>query len=93
MQEKQTLKLYSERENEMSENITYEMPKKGEVYKHFKGSLYEVICVARHTETSEDLVVYQPFNNTQQRFWVRPLRMWFKPATVDGQEVQRFKRV
>ena len=34
-------------------------PKKGEIYRHFKGNLYEVLAVAMHTETEEMMVVYQ----------------------------------
>ena len=76
----------------MSDKITYEVPKEGEVYKHFKGNFYEVICVARHTETSEDFVIYKSLNKPQKT-WARPLSMWFKPAIYDGQEVPRFKKV
>jgi hypothetical protein len=50
-----------------------ETPKVGEIYKHFKGTYYEIIAIAKHTETLGDMVVYRavgkPYNNT----WVRPL--------------------
>lgn len=50
-------------------------PKAGEIYRHFKGNLYEVLGVAAHTETSEKLVVYRDCNNTE-RVFARPLDMF-----------------
>ena len=50
-------------------------PKAGEIYRHFKGNLYEVLGVAAHTETSEKLVVYRDCNNAE-RVFARPLDMF-----------------
>jgi hypothetical protein len=56
-------------------------------YRHFKGSLYEVIGVARHSETEEELVVYR---NSRGDLWVRPKAMFLENVTRDGREVPRF---
>ena len=50
------------------------MPKKGEIYKHFKGNLYEVMAIAKYTETMEDMVVYREVNG--EMTYVRPLEMF-----------------
>ena len=61
-------------------------------YRHYKGNLYEVIGVARHSETEESLVVYTPLYG-EGGLWVRPLQMFTETVTVDGTEVQRFAAV
>jgi len=58
-------------------------------YRHYKGGEYEVVGVARHSETLEPLVVYRPLYNASG-FWVRPHAMFFGSLIVDGREVQRF---
>ena len=50
------------------------MPIKGEIYKHFKGNLYEVLAIAKHTETMEEMVVYKEFEG--EAVYVRPLEMF-----------------
>lgn len=61
-------------------------------YRHFKGSEYEVIAVAKHSETHEDLVVYQALYG-EQGIWVRPLSMWVETVTRDGKTNRRFEKV
>ncbi len=58
-------------------------------YRHFKGNEYEVIGVARHSETHEPLVVYRPLYG-DGGLWVRPLDMFTETVTRDGQTVPRF---
>ena len=57
-------------------------------YKHFKGNLYEVICVAKHSETEEPLVVYKCEKDGS--IWVRPLAMFVEKVEHNGQRVDRF---
>ena len=47
----------------------------GEYYKHFKGNVYRVLHIAKHTETLEDMVVYQAMYG-ERGIWVRPLSMF-----------------
>lgn len=49
-------------------------PKKGEIYRHFKGNLYEVLAIAMHTETEETMVVYKEVDG--EKTYVRPLEMF-----------------
>ena len=58
-------------------------------YRHYKGNLYEVIDVARHSETEEQLVVYSALYG-ERGLWVRPLAMFEETVVVDGIEVPRF---
>ena len=58
-------------------------------YKHYKGPEYQVLGMARHSETEEWLVVYQDLY-AERGIWVRPLTLWQEPATVNGEDVQRF---
>lgn len=69
-----------------------EMTLKKGIYKHYKGNLYEVIDVARHSETQEYLVVYKTLYGDFST-WVRPLEMFQETVEVDGQQVARFEFV
>ncbi|MDC0052744.1 DUF1653 domain-containing protein [Gammaproteobacteria bacterium] len=62
------------------------------IYKHFKGNLYQVIEVATHSETREQLVVYRTLYGDYS-MWVRPLKMFQETVEVDGQQVPRFSFV
>ncbi|MDP7593808.1 MAG: DUF1653 domain-containing protein [Litorilituus sp.] len=59
-------------------------------YQHFKGSYYQVIHIARHSETEEYQVVYHPWENNRD-IWVRPLTMFSEIICRDGKTMQRFK--
>jgi hypothetical protein len=61
-------------------------------YRHYKGRDYEVIGVARHSETREVLVVYRPLYN-DSGLWVRPHAMFFEEIEVDGVRRPRFERI
>lgn len=58
-------------------------------YRHYKGGEYEVVGVARHSETDERLVVYRPLYN-DTGLWVRPLAMFLETVAVNGTTVPRF---
>jgi hypothetical protein len=58
-------------------------------YRHYKGGEYEVIGVARHSETLEALVVYRPLYN-DSGLWVRPHAMFFEQIEVGGRRQPRF---
>ena len=61
-------------------------------YVHYKGGEYEVIGVARHSETHEALVVYRPLYN-DSGLWVRPHAMFFEQIEVEGRSQPRFRFV
>lgn len=58
-------------------------------YRHFKGKEYEVLGVARHSETDEELVVYRALYG-DFGLWVRPVRMWNETVERDGKTFRRF---
>lgn len=58
-------------------------------YRHYKGGLYQVIGVARHSETHEALVVYRPLYG-EGALWVRPYDMFVGTLEFDGRTPQRF---
>ena len=60
-------------------------------YRHFKGNEYEVIGIARHSETEEPMVVYRALYGSRG-LWVRPAEMWNETVTRDGKTFQRFTR-
>ena len=61
-------------------------------YRHYKGNLYEVVGVARHSETLAPLVVYRPLYG-EGALWVRPHAMFFESVLIDGVEQPRFRRI
>lgn len=58
-------------------------------YRHYKGGEYELVGVARHSETLEPLVVYRPLYGATG-LWVRPYAMFFESVDVDGRTQPRF---
>ena len=58
-------------------------------YRHFKGKEYEVLGVARHSETEEELVVYRALYG-ERGVWVRPASMWNEVIERDGKTYRRF---
>lgn len=64
--------------------------KREKKYRHFKGKEYFVLYLAKHSETLEDLVVYQALYG-ERGIWVRPLAMFLEQVEVEGQLVNRFE--
>jgi len=58
-------------------------------YRHYKGGEYEVLGVARHSETLEPLVLYRPLS-AGSGLWVRPYAMFFESLAIEGKVQPRF---
>lgn len=65
--------------------------KKG-IYRHYKGNEYQLLDMAIHSETLEEMVVYRALYG-EQKVWVRPAYMWEEEVEVDGKIVKRFEFV
>ncbi len=61
-------------------------------YRHFKGREYEVLEIARHSETLEEMVVYRALYGKGE-IWVRPAAMWNDIVEVNGMPCPRFMRI
>lgn len=61
-------------------------------YRHFKGNEYEVLGLARHSETEEEMVVYRALYG-DGGLWVRPAEMWNETVERDGRTYRRFTLV
>ena len=59
-------------------------------YRHYKGQEYEVIGLARHSETEEEFVVYRALYGARG-LWIRPRALFEEPVLVDGKRVPRFR--
>jgi hypothetical protein len=59
-------------------------------YRHYRGGRYEVLGVARHSETLEELVVYR--RDGSDELWVRPVGMWSEVVEYEGRHQERFVR-
>ena len=64
------------------------------IYKHYKGQLYEVICLAQHTETMEEMVIYKALYG-DYKIWVRPKQLFDGLVTHEqsGKKIRRFEFV
>lgn len=60
------------------------------LYRHYKGNLYRLLMIARHSETLEDMVIYQDVN-APEKIWARPAAMWEETVEVEGKTVARFE--
>ena len=61
-------------------------------YQHYKGKHYEVIGVAKHSETLEELVVYKAlYQKEGENLWVRPVKMFTEMVLVEDKKMPRFK--
>jgi len=58
-------------------------------YRHFKGNEYEVLYLAKHSETEEPMVVYRALYG-ERGVWVRPAAMWNETVERDGKTFRRF---
>ncbi len=70
------------------------------MYKHYKGHIYNVLYIGKHTETLEDMVIYQAINaenacekSSVDTIWVRPLSMFSEILRIDGKPVPRFQYI
>jgi len=64
----------------------------GKKYRHFKGKEYLVLYLAKHSESLEELVVYQALYG-EYGIWVRPLSMFLEKVNVNGELVNRFQEI
>lgn len=62
------------------------------IYRHYKGQQYEVLGVAKHSETEEEFVVYRALYG-ERGLWIRPLAMFVERVEKDGVSVPRFFRI
>ncbi|MGM0986788.1 MAG: DUF1653 domain-containing protein [Pseudomonadota bacterium] len=68
--------------------MEHHLPRPG-IYRHYKGSLYEVLGIARHSETEESLVVYRALYGDYE-LWTRPMGMFVETVDVQGEPMPRF---
>ncbi|OHA47027.1 MAG: hypothetical protein A3A80_01205 [Candidatus Terrybacteria bacterium RIFCSPLOWO2_01_FULL_44_24] len=59
------------------------------IYEHYKGNRYEVVGVAKHSETLEEMAVYRALYGEGQ-IWVRSLRMFLEDVEINGNKLPRF---
>ncbi len=64
----------------------------GKIFKHYKGNIYKVLCIANHSETLEKMVVYKALYG-EGEVWTRPLSMWNETVLVDGKQMLRFEEI
>ena len=64
----------------------------GKYYRHFKGNIYRVLYIAKHSETLEEMVVYQAMYG-ERGVWVRPKAMFEEIIERDGKSFRRFEEI
>lgn len=68
-------------------------------YRHYKNKdhIYEIVCLARHSETLEEMVVYKALYESEEfgkdAIWTRPKEMFLGDVIVDGKEIKRFEKI
>lgn len=64
-------------------------------YKHYKNNhFYQVIAVGKHSETLEELIIYEAlYENPDGKYWVRPLKMFIEKVEVNGKKIPRFEYI
>lgn len=63
----------------------------GSRYKHFKGNEYLVICIAKDSENTEDVVVYKEIKS--DKVWVRPVENFLETVNRNGMVINRFEEI
>lgn len=64
------------------------------LYKHYKGNIYEVIGIAKHSETLEEMVVYKAtYQKEGENLWVRPKSMFLESVEIEGLSINRFSKI
>lgn len=67
---------------------------KNGIYRHYKGQNYRLLDIVRHSETEEELVLYETlYENELSKLWVRPVKMFIETVEVNGQMVDRFQYI
>jgi len=67
---------------------------KNGIYRHYKGKTYRLIDKVRHSESLEEMVLYETlYENQLGKLWVRPLKMFFETIEKDGKEIPRFEYI
>ena len=64
----------------------------GGIYQHYKGNLYKVLMVAKHSETEEELVIYEALYENGG-IWARPKTMFLEQVIINGKFLERFSLV
>lgn len=64
----------------------------GGLYKHYKGTQYKILGIGRHSESLEELVVYQALNG-ENEIWIRPIEMFIETLSINGQSLPRFQLI
>jgi len=66
-------------------------------YEHYKGMQYDLIGIARHSETLEELVIYKALYDSPEfgnhAFWARPKKMFLETVLINGKELPRFRYI